>query len=179
MLQFNNSGIISMQKHFYQDPTRWALTFQTYVQLTMLEQHLHKQTKPIKLMERSIYSAKYCFVENLYENGIMPELEYLVLTKWFDWIVKNQDTHLDLIVYLQTTPETVYHRINKRCRQEEKSIPLDYLTSLHNLHEDWLIHRTKFPVSCPVLVLDGNGTETEMIDQYEAHKRQILCQQSW
>jgi len=26
------------------------------------------QTKPVKLLERSIYSARYCFVENLYQT---------------------------------------------------------------------------------------------------------------
>ena len=159
----------------YKDPTRWALTFQTYVQLTMLEQHTMKQTKPIKMMERSIFSAKYCFVENLYRSGKMPEIEYIVLTKWFDWIVQNQDTHIDLIVYLRTTPDTAYERIKNRCRNEETTIPMDYLTSLHDLHEDWLIHQTKFSVSAPVLVLDANEGHMEMIDQYENNKERILC----
>ena len=159
----------------YKDSSRWSLTFQTYVQLTMLEQHTAKQKKPIKMMERSIFSAKYCFVENLYRSGKMPELEYIVLTKWFDWILANQDTHIDLIVYLRTTPETVFERIKNRCRKEETAIPMDYLTQLHNLHEDWLINQTKFSVNAPVLVLDANEGHMEMIDQYENNKQRILC----
>ncbi|TRY59763.1 hypothetical protein DNTS_027172 [Danionella cerebrum] len=60
----------------YQDPSRWGLTLQTYVQLTMLDQHvspmarttLSHHTTPVRLMERSIYSAKYIFVENLFKR---------------------------------------------------------------------------------------------------------------
>ena len=55
----------SLQALMYEDPTRWSLTLQTYVQLTMLETHLETTPKPVKMMERSLYSAKYCFVENL------------------------------------------------------------------------------------------------------------------
>lgn len=42
----------------YKDPAKWAMPFQTYVTLTMLEVHIQPTDKPIKLMERSLYSAK-------------------------------------------------------------------------------------------------------------------------
>ncbi|OWK15559.1 hypothetical protein Celaphus_00004203 [Cervus elaphus hippelaphus] len=108
----------------YQDACRWGLTLQTYVQLTMLDQHTRPQTLPVRLMERSIHSARYVFVENLYRSGKMPEVDYVVLSEWFDWIVKNIDVSIDLIVYLRTTPETCYQRLKMRCREEEKVIPL-------------------------------------------------------
>ncbi len=38
----------------YSDPARWSLLFQTYVQLTMLQQHSRATDKPVKLMERSL-----------------------------------------------------------------------------------------------------------------------------
>lgn len=170
----------NMQGHnllamMYEDPSRWALTFQTYVQLTMLETHTKPQEKPVKLMERSIYSAKYCFVENLYKNGQMPDFEYMVLTKWFDWIVQNEDCKLDLIVYLQTKPETCHERIKQRCRKEESTIPLDYLRTLHEFHENWLIKQTQFALPAPILVLDGNSDLPEMLKLYDAHRNEILC----
>lgn len=48
-----------------------------------------------------------------------------------------------VLVYLRTDPEVVHKRISKRGRSEEDSISLDYLKSVHELHEDWLI-RGKF-----------------------------------
>ncbi|XP_024834734.1 thymidine kinase 2, mitochondrial isoform X7 [Bos taurus] len=81
----------------YQDACRWGFTLQTYVQLTMLDQHTRPQTLPVRLMERSIYSARYVFVENLYRSGKMPKVDYVVLSEWFDWIVRNIDVSIDLI----------------------------------------------------------------------------------
>lgn len=42
----------------YIDPDRWAMPFQSYVMLTMLERHTKPTVKPIKILERSLYSAK-------------------------------------------------------------------------------------------------------------------------
>ena len=61
----------------YKDPHRWSLTFQTYVQLTMLQAHTKPHTTPVRLMERSIYSAKYCFVENLHKRFVFLEVLFL------------------------------------------------------------------------------------------------------
>uniref|UniRef100_A0A493TRK3 Thymidine kinase 2 n=2 Tax=Anas TaxID=8835 RepID=A0A493TRK3_ANAPP len=108
----------------YQDASRWGITLQTYIQLTMLEQHTRPMISPVRMMERSIHSAKYIFVENLYRSGKMPEVDYVVLSEWFDWIQNNTDVSVDLIVYLQTSPEVCYERLKRRCREEEKIIPL-------------------------------------------------------
>ena len=51
-------------------------------------------------------------------------------------------------------------RIEQRNREEEKLIKIEYLESLHNLHEDWLIRQKAHGV--PVLVIDANGSLEEM-----------------
>ncbi|XP_054565978.1 thymidine kinase 2, mitochondrial isoform X2 [Eptesicus fuscus] len=140
----------------YRDAYRWGLTMQTYVQLTMLDQHTRPQTSPVRLMERSIHSARYIFVENLYRSGKMPEVDYVILSEWFDWIVRNIDVSVDLIVYLRTTPETCYQRLKMRCRDEEKVIPLEYLDAIHHLYEEWLIKGDLFPLVAPVLGIRRN-----------------------
>ncbi|MFT7816782.1 thymidine kinase 2, mitochondrial [Arapaima gigas] len=158
----------------YQDPARWGLTLQTYVQLTMLDQHVTTMTSPVTLMERSIYSAKYIFVENLYRSGKMPEVDYAVLSEWFDWIMRNIHVPVDLIVYLQTSPQTCYERLIERCREEEQVIPLEYLEMIHQLYEDWLIHQTSFKVPAPVLVIPADHDVQKMFCQYEEHRGKIL-----
>ncbi|KAM7384998.1 hypothetical protein PAMP_001100 [Pampus punctatissimus] len=81
----------------YQDPERWGITLQTYVQLTMLDRHVSAISAPVRMMERSIFSAKYIFVENLFRSGKMPEVDYAVLSEWFDWITTNISLPVDLI----------------------------------------------------------------------------------
>ncbi len=84
----------NLLEHMYSDPARYSFAFHSYVQLTMLENHL-KLNQPgrpglpasdsdaenvepgsggqpadkfsINVMERSLYSAKYCFLENIYK----------------------------------------------------------------------------------------------------------------
>lgn len=159
----------------YRDAQRWSLTFQSYVQLTMLQNHCKKQTKPVKLLERSIFSAKYCFVENLYKSGRMPPVDYAVLSEWFDWIVKNEHTNVDLIVYLKADPETCMKRLRKRNRSEEAGVPIEYIEELHELHEDWLLGNTSFPVPAPVLTLDADKDLTELVVEFEKRRTEILC----
>lgn len=179
--------------YLYKDPARYSLAFQTYVQLTMIKLH----SKQPKLMERSIYSARYCFVENLYQLNYLSRLEYIILDKWFKHLVlsgseinPNQEVadtsssnnnlkeleynllsrpcgvNIDLIIYLRCSPQQVMERIRIRSRAEEKDISFDYIKSLHNLHEDWLIKR-KFPVPAPVLVLDTNCKQSSLQELYE------------
>ncbi|XP_055001820.1 thymidine kinase 2, mitochondrial isoform X3 [Sorex araneus] len=159
----------------YQDACRWGLTLQTYVQLTMLEQHTRPQMSPVRLMERSIHSARYIFVENLYRSGKMPEVDYVVLSEWFDWIKEHVDVSVDLIVYLRTTPETCYQRLKMRCREEEKIIPLQYLDAIHHLYEEWLVKGGSFPVAAPVLVLEADHDMQNMLEILERNRERILA----
>ncbi|KAJ7408751.1 thymidine kinase 2, isoform X1 [Pitangus sulphuratus] len=99
------------------------------------------------MMERSIHSAKHIFVENLYRSGKMPEVDYAVLSEWFDWIKSNIDVSVDLIVYLQTSPKVCYERLKNRCREEEKIIPL---------------------------VIGADHDMQKMIEKYEEKRDQIL-----
>ncbi|XP_043351253.1 thymidine kinase 2, mitochondrial isoform X4 [Dermochelys coriacea] len=129
---------------------------------------------PLRMMERSIHSAKHIFVENLYRSGRMPEVDYVVLTEWFEWIMKNADVSVDLIVYLQTSPETCYERLKNRCREEEKVIAMEYLEAIHQLYEEWLIKQTLFKVPSPVLVIQADNDMQKMIEKYEENRDRIL-----
>lgn len=141
----------------YQDTVRWSLAFQSYVTLTMLENHeKEKKHGRVKMIERSVYSARHCFVENLHEKGLMSDMEYAVLEEWHDWLGDNAETGIDLIVYLRASPEVCQERIKKRNRSEETCVSLDYLEDLHRLHEDWLIHKKRGVLPAPVLVVDAN-----------------------
>ncbi|XP_063731191.1 thymidine kinase 2, mitochondrial isoform X2 [Eleginops maclovinus] len=162
----------------YQDPERWGLTLQTYVQLTMLDRHLSTISAPIRMIERSIFSAKYIFVESLFKSGKMPEVDFAVLSEWFDWITANIFIPVDLIVYLQTSPQTCHKRLKQRSREEEKVIPLEYLESIHQLHEDWLIRKSSFPLPAPVLVIPADHDLQEMLHQFEENRDKILAASS-
>lgn len=54
-------SISYLQELMYKESHKWAFPFQTYVTLTMLQTHTELTNKRIKLMERSLYSARLAF----------------------------------------------------------------------------------------------------------------------
>eukprot|EP00092_Neocalanus_flemingeri_P070022 GFUD01085897.1.p1 GENE.GFUD01085897.1~~GFUD01085897.1.p1 ORF type:complete len:274 (-),score=102.23 GFUD01085897.1:573-1394(-) len=150
----------------YKDKVRWGMTFESLVTLTMTETHLaDKQQEgvkfnPVKVMERSLHSARTCFMEQL--KPVMTAGEMAVLDGWYNMLTDRPefDMGVDLIVYLRTSPEVAMSRVKSRGRQEEQVIPYNQLQRMHQLHEDWLIHKnssigTKNILS-QVIIIDAN-----------------------
>lgn len=81
----------------YKNPEKWSMPFQSYVSLTMLLMHTKEVPTKIKLMERSIYSARYCFVENMVQNNTMHPAMSSVLDQWFNYVTTNTNIEADLI----------------------------------------------------------------------------------
>jgi len=122
-------------------------------------------------MERSLFSARYCFVENLLRKGLLQPCEYYVLDQWFKTSLPSAP--VDLIIYLRSDPDIVFERIKRRGRPEETGLTLDYLRALHDLHEDWLIH-SKFPLPARVLTIDANTPLDQIVSVYEEKTGGIL-----
>lgn len=149
------------------------MPFQTYVTLTMLNMHKMKTNKSVKLIERSLYSARYCFVENMLKSGALHPGMYNILQEWYGYIASTEQIKADLIVYLRTSPEVVYGRMKERARSEESCVPLEYLKELHELHENWLIHGA-FERPAPVLVLDADLDLANIGNEYKRSETSIL-----
>lgn len=142
-------------------PELFAFPFQSYATLTRLRQHLQPTEKPIKVMERSLLTARHCFVKNLHQNGMHDGL-YHVLNEWYDFVNDFHTIRCDLIVYLRTTPETASTRIRARARTEETTINDLYINQLHDRHEELLVRKNNL-IATPVLIIDANQSLEEMI----------------
>lgn len=77
-------------------------------------------------------------------------------------------------MYLRTTPEVVYQRMQARGRKEEDSVSLEYLRQIHEIHDDWLYRKTLFTLPAPVMIIDGDKSLEEMVPQFEKCKNRIL-----
>jgi len=154
------SGKGNLLEKFYTDTPRWAYTFQSYAFITRtLAQRNHdlKNPYPTQVLERSVFSDRYCFAKNLYESGLMSDLEWTLYLEWFGWFCKDHVKKPHGFIYLRTTPQTCYKRLLKRARHEEKAVPVEYLKQLHQKHENWLIKKEKldsYIKDVPVLSLD-------------------------
>lgn len=68
-----------------------------YVLLTMMQNHTLQTSQSVKLMERSVYSGRYCFIEKMTREGFISAPSATVIDEYFDWILKNSDVDVDLI----------------------------------------------------------------------------------
>ena len=105
------------------------------------------------LVERSIYTDRHCFAKLCYESGKMTELEYNIYCNWNDWLSDHFKVKPDAYIYLRCEPDVNVERIKERSRDEESSIPKEYLEKLHEKHEEWMnTEKTRIPV----LTIDAN-----------------------
>ncbi|KOM42907.1 hypothetical protein LR48_Vigan05g051100 [Vigna angularis] len=126
---------------FYAEPQRYAYTFQNYVFVTrvMQERESSGGIKPLRLMERSVFSDRMVFVRAVHEANWMNEMEISIYDSWFDPVVSSLPGLIpDGFIYLRASPDTCHKRMMLRKREEEGGVTLDYLRDLHEKHESWL-----------------------------------------
>ncbi|CAH0723118.1 unnamed protein product, partial [Brenthis ino] len=158
----------------YSDMNEWTFAFQHYVHLSRLKIQTSPPCNPsitVKMFERSVQNSRHCFVENAKKQDFLKDPEYHVLLEWFDYTEKYLDISLDLIVYLRTTPKTVWERIMKRGRAEESEVPLEYLQQVHESYENWL---SSPDVGCEVLTIDANKDLDAVKEDLERYSYKIL-----
>ncbi len=170
----------NLLERFYADTERWAYTFQTYTFITRIlerEKAALKNPHLFQILERSVYSDRYCFAKNCYELGTMNSLEWKLYQEWFSWLVDTYTVKPNGFIYLQTDPIVCYKRLLKRNRQEETNVTLEYLQLLHDKHENWLIHREGIDPTLkdiPVLVIPVNEEFETDRDVQKAHMAKII-----
>ena len=127
---------------FYEDPKRWAFTFQLAAFTTRAktwDEVLAMIDHSTVVLERSIYCDRYVFAKNCYQSGLISESEWQIYCRMWDWLQSNWCADPDKIVYLRTPAEVCHERIEERGRDEENKIPLEYLRDLEVLHDEWLL----------------------------------------
>jgi deoxyadenosine/deoxycytidine kinase len=82
---------------FHRDPKKWAMSFHSFITLTMLQSHMRDTEQPIKVMERSLYSMRYCFMPILSKRQVLHHGMISVLNKWYNFINIHYDYTPDVI----------------------------------------------------------------------------------
>lgn len=125
---------------FYKNPSRYAYLFQTIVFKTRMMALEPKQEKPIRFSERSIWTDKNIFSKSCFEMGHMSSIEKNAYDVWFEWLERKITRKPDGIIYLRAKPDVCLDRVRQRHREEETSVSVDYLTVIHDKHENWLMN---------------------------------------
>ena len=160
-------------KKFYADQEKYSFPFQMMAYVSRLKV-LRDTLKTIKndtedkniiiITERSLYTDKMVFAKMLYDSKKIEHVNYQIYLNWFDTF--SDEFPVNKVVYVKTSPDKCYQRIVKRSRTGEENIPLEYLTSCSNYHDNMLDKENQECVCLDQLILDGN------VDIYE-NKNQV------
>ena len=123
---------------FYEDMQRWSFNLQIYFLQTRFNKVMeYRESGKDVIMDRTIYEDAYIFAPNLHSMNLMSKRDfdnYLSLFNLMNSLVKAPD----LLIYLRSSVSTLVENIQKRGREYETSIRLDYLNRLNERYEGWV-----------------------------------------
>lgn len=123
---------------FYNDMNRWSFNLQIYFLNARLKQLLEiQESGKAVIQDRTIYEDAYIFAPNLHEMGLMPRRDFENYINIFNTI-KRMIQPPDLLIYLKASLPALVDQIQKRGREYEDSIRLDYLKRLNEHYNNWI-----------------------------------------
>lgn len=139
---------------FYEDMHRWSFNLQVYFLNNRLNQLLDiRNGKSTVIQDRTIYEDAYIFAPNLYEMGLMTKRDFENYASFFNTLRKMVSPP-DLLIYLKANIPKLVDQIQKRGRDYEENIRLDYLKRLNSFYEKWISQYN----DGPLLVIDIDNT---------------------
>lgn len=122
---------------FYDDMFRWSFNLQIYFLNSRLRQVLDIQKgKDTVIQDRTIYEDADIFAPNLHEMGLMSTRDFQNYYEFYTTL-KQLVKPPDLVIYLKGSVPALVERIQKRGRDYEENIRLDYLKKLNELYNKW------------------------------------------
>jgi deoxyadenosine/deoxycytidine kinase len=123
---------------FYEDMPRWSFNLQIFFLNSRLRQlvEIQKGTETV-IQDRTIYEDANIFAPNLHEMGLMSKRDFDNYFKFFQTL-KTLVQPPDLLIYLNASVPTLVGQIQKRGREYEENIRLDYLKRLNEYYNKWI-----------------------------------------
>ena len=123
---------------FYEDMQRWSFNLQIYFLNSRFRQvvEIRKSGKKI-IQDRTIYEDAHIFAPNLHAMNLMSTRDFENYISLFE-LMSSFIQPPDLLIYLRSSVSTLVEQIQKRGRDYEESIRLDYLKLLNERYEAWI-----------------------------------------
>ena len=123
---------------YYEDMQRWSFNLQIYFLNKRFQDVVEiSKNKDVIIQDRTIYEDANIFAPNLYQMGLMSKRDYENYRELFD-LMMSLVKKPDLMIYLRSSIPHLVGQIQKRGREYEQSIQLDYLKGLNDRYEEWI-----------------------------------------
>lgn len=123
---------------FYHDMSRWAFNLQIYFLNKRFKEvvEISKSSDTI-IQDRTIYEDACIFAPNLHDQGYMSDRDFQTYSDLFN-LMMSLVKKPQLMIYIHSSIPTLVKHIEKRGRDYEKSIRIDYLTGLQKRYDSWM-----------------------------------------
>lgn len=140
---------------FYEDMPRWSFNLQIYFLNSRISQlqDIQNGTETV-IQDRTIYEDANIFAPNLHDMGLMSKRDFDNYYKFFQTL-QSMIQPPDLLIYLKATVPALVGQIQKRGREYEENIRLDYLKKLNELYNRWIEGYKEGPVL--IIDIDKNN----------------------
>lgn len=141
---------------FYKDMQRWSFNLQIYF--------LNKRFKDVVaisrseetiIQDRTIFEDARIFAPNLHSMGMMSDRDFANYTDLFDLMMSLVKLP-DLMIYIRSSIPNLVSQIEKRGRDFEKTMRIDYLQGLNDLYEHWIAQ-----YEGRLVIIDGDNLKFE------------------
>ena len=123
---------------FYEDMERWSFNLQIYLLNKRFQDVVEiSKHKDVIIQDRTIYEDARIFAPNLHAMGLMSTRDFENYSDLFDLMMSLVNPP-DLMIYLRSSIPNLIAQIQKRGREYERSIRIDYITGLNQRYEDWI-----------------------------------------
>ena len=123
---------------FYADMKRWSFNLQIYFLNKRFKEVVEiSKSKETIIQDRTIFEDARIFAPNLHGQGMMSDRDFQNYTDLFDLMMSLVKLP-DLMIYIRSTIPNLVAQIQKRGRDYEQTIQLDYLQGLNNRYEEWI-----------------------------------------
>lgn len=123
---------------FYEDMQRWSFNLQVYFLNSRFRQIIKiRQGNKTVIQDRTIYEDAYIFAPNLHSMNLMATRDFENYSSLFE-LMSSFIQPPDLLIYLRSSVSNLVKQIQKRGREYEESIRLDYLKRLNERYETWI-----------------------------------------
>jgi deoxyadenosine/deoxycytidine kinase len=123
---------------FYEDMQRWSFNLQIYFLNSRFRQvvEIRRSGKTV-VQDRTIYEDANIFAPNLHAMNLMSTRDFENYSSLFA-LMSSFIQAPDLLIYLRASVPTLVSQIQKRGRDYENAIRLDYLKGLNERYEEWI-----------------------------------------
>ena len=128
---------------YYSDIKRWSFCLEVFFLKHRFQDLLKiSNSQQTFIQDRTIFEGVYVFTENNRRMGNLSDRDFQTYMDLFESMMMVARMP-DLMIYLRASVPHLVGNIQKRGREYEQSMKLEYLENLNNLYEEFIYKKYK------------------------------------